>query len=130
MKQFWCIFALCLFSVNSLAAIVLLLTGLSLFLIHEAHMDEAPWMDRIRDGSFFPAYTDTLLDDPAGAVLARLNLPACVVLDNYSYAHYLEPKAGGLLRRDLITFCSGFIPALLFTISWLAGRLSRSAAGK
>lgn len=87
-------------------------------------------MDRIRDSSFFPAYTDTLLDDSAGAVLARLNLPACVVLDNYSYAHYLEPKAGGLLRRDLITFCSGFIPALLFTISWLAGRLSRSAAGK
>ena len=54
MKRFWCASALCLFSINSLAAIALLLTGLSLFLIHEAHMNEAPWMDRIRDGSICP----------------------------------------------------------------------------
>lgn len=110
--------------------IAVLLTAMGGCLIQDAHIQEAPWMAQIRDGSCFPAYTQTLLDSSVGAILARLNLPACVVMDSYACAHRTLDGPAAILRRDWITLCACLSPTILFTISWLLGRLTRPSARK
>lgn len=112
------------------AAITVLLGVIGLILIQTAHMKMASYLEAIAQGGVFPAYASDLLDSPMGAVLARFNLPGCVVLDNYQYAYYLPPRQGGIERDDMVTACACLFPTILFTISWLCGRLTAPPAGK
>ena len=104
------------------AAIAAALTAMGGFLIHEAHVRAAPWMDRIRDGSFFPTSVESLLEDFPGGILARLALPACVVMDNYYYAYVTLDGIRSIRQRDIITLCVCVLPPVLFTLGWLFGR--------
>lgn len=105
------------------AAITALITGMGLTMILASHRNMAPLMDRVMDGSLFPALANRYLDSPLGAVLARLDLPGCVVMDCYYYAYSLKAARGGILRNDLVMLAGCLCPQLIFTTGWLLGRL-------
>lgn len=71
-------------------------------------------------GSYMAGYTERVMDSAAGAVLGRLNLPACVVLGNYDVAYY---DGVHTLSRTAITVLCCLCPPVLFTLGALAGRL-------
>ncbi|MBM6938922.1 hypothetical protein H7U37_10360 [Pseudoflavonifractor phocaeensis] len=71
-------------------------------------------------GSYMAGYTERVMDSAAGAVLGRLNLPACVVLGNYDVAYY---DGVHTLSRTAITALCCLCPPVLFTLGALAGRL-------
>lgn len=78
------------------------------------------WGPNVRYG-----YTDWVMDSWQGQVMAWLNLPACVVMGNYSYAYY--PLLGGChtIPREVMTWMVTLCPVLLFTASWILGRKLR-----
>lgn len=102
--------------------IALLLAAMGSVLIHEAHIREAPWMEQIRAGSYHSVSLENLLEDFPGGILARLALPACVVMDNYYYAYVTLDGMRSIWQRDIVTPCACLIPPILFTVSWLVGR--------
>lgn len=77
-------------------------------------------------GSVFVAMgTETLIRrGPLGWLLGRLNLPSCVLMDSYEYVQYKEGSAFYGASRDMMTMLVCLIPPALFTVSWLAGRVT------
>ena len=107
--------------------IALLLTAMGTHLIHEAHIREAPWMEQLREGSYHSVSVQSLLEDFPGGILARLALPACVVMDNYYYAYVTLDGIRSIWQRDIVTLCACLIPPVLFTVSWFFGRRYHSS---
>ena len=107
--------------------ITLILAAMGNVLIQEAHIREAPWIDQIRAGSYHSISPESLLEDFPGGILARLALPACLVMDNYYYAYVTLDGIRTILHRDIITGCVCLIPPSFFTISWLIGRRYHSS---
>ncbi len=92
-------------------------------LLHEANVQDAYWKAQAY-GTFIPAYTQGLMDSFIGAALGRLNLPACVLMDAYSYARYENLGGVHTFSRDTMTLWVCLCPVILFTVGWLAGCLT------
>jgi len=103
--------------------LAVLFGAMGLFLLREANAQDLYWQAQTT-GIFEPAYTDELMDTPIGAVLGRLNLPACVLMDSYSYARYENLSGVHTFSRETLTLWVCLCPAILFTIGWLAGQLT------
>jgi len=102
--------------------LMVLLGAMGAVLLHEANVQDAPWQAQIAAGSYIPVYTGGLMDSTIGAVLGRLNLPACVIMDTYEYARYENLGGCHAFSRDAVTLWVCLCPPILFTISWLLGR--------
>jgi len=86
--------------------------------------DILPVMEGLLEGESINlerGYTGRLMDCALGGVLGRLNLPACVLMDNYEYAYY--PNLGGVhsIPRDVMTVLVCVCPPVLYSVGWLAG---------
>lgn len=78
------------------------------------------WLTTAYGSSYMAGYTGQVMDSTAGAVLGRLNLPACVVLGNYDVAYY---DGVHTLSRTALTALVCLCPPVLFTLGALAGRV-------
>lgn len=96
---------------------VFLALGLSRCL--ELDAKDAQWAAEY-GGSYMAGYTEQVMDSAAGAVLGRLDLPACVVLGTYDVAYYDGVHA---MTRAAITALVCLCPPVLFTLGALTGRL-------
>ncbi len=68
------------------------------------------------------SYTERMMDTPIGGILARFNLPASVLMDQYEWAYYDGVHA---LSKYAMLYLTGILPAALFFASWVAGTLVR-----
>lgn len=99
--------------------IAVLLYGIGAELIRQINAQEAYWQAQIADGSFIQGYTGVLMRKPLGAVLGRINLPACVLMDNYEYAYYENLGGAHRIPRDVITYLVCLCPTILFSTGWV-----------
>ena len=108
--------------------IAALLFGIGAALIRQINMQEAYWQAQITEGTYIPGYTSGLMRKPLGGILGRINLPACVLMDNYEYAYY--PNLGGVhsIPRDVMTYLVCLCPPILFSSGW-AGAVFRGNWG-
>lgn len=67
-------------------------------------------------------YTDWVMDSWQGQAIAWLDLPACVIMDNYNYAYYEALGGCHSIPREVMTWLVCLCPPVVFTLSWLAGR--------
>lgn len=70
-------------------------------------------------------FTWSVMDTLPGALLGRLDLPACVLMDDYFYQAFTSlgefgPDAA-IFRERILTALVCLLPPLLFTAGWLAG---------
>lgn len=95
--------------------ITVLLCGIGAELIRQVNAQEAYWQSQIAEGSFIQGYTGALMRKPLGSILGRINLPACVLMDNYEYAYY--ENLGGVYKipRDVMTYLVCLCPPALFS---------------
>lgn len=82
----------------------------------------AQFMQEHPGGEISFGYTEALMNTPLGAILGRINLPACVLMGTYEYAYY--PALGGChnLPRDGLALAVSILPPLLFLGGWLTGQ--------
>lgn len=76
-------------------------------------------------------FLESIVDTVPGGVMARLNLPACVVMSSYSEYFYdtyqvihISPSISIVLER-VITMIICLCPPALFTIGWVCGYFTR-----
>ena len=106
--------------------IAVLLYGIGAELIRQLNAQEAPWQAQIAEGSFIPGYTSNLMKKPLGSILGRINLPACVLMDNYEYAYYENLGGVHTIPRDVITNLVCLCPPILFSIGWIGSVVFRN----
>ena len=99
-----------------------LLGAMGARLLHDANARDAYWQAQ-SVGIYIPSYTESLMDSAIGAVLGRVNLPGCVIMDTYAYARFENLGGCHTFSRDTVTIWVCLCPPILFTISWLLGRL-------
>ena len=99
--------------------IAVLLCGIGAELIRQVNAQEAYWQAQIAEGSLIPGYTDALMREPLGGILGRINLPACVLMDNYAYAYYENLGGVHKIPRDIMTYLVCLCPPALFSGGWL-----------
>lgn len=99
--------------------IAILLYGIGAELIRQLNAQEAAWQAQIAEGSFIPGYTSNLMMKPLGSILGRINLPACVLMDNYEYAYYENLGGVHKIPRDIMTYLVCLCPPILFSIGWI-----------
>ena len=103
--------------------IAALLCGIGAELIRQVNaQDIRPWHDQMTQmtaSSYSSGYTSRLMRRTLGGLLGRINLPACVLMDNYEYAYY--PNLGGAHRipRDVMTYLVCLCPPILFSVGWI-----------
>lgn len=100
--------------------IAALLCGIGGELIRQVNaQDIRPWHDQIEVRAYSSGYTSRLMRQPLGGILGRINLPACVLMDNYEYAYY--ENLGGVHRipRDVMTYLVCLCPPVLFSVGWI-----------
>lgn len=105
-----------------LVAVMSLLAGTRLAEIGE---EIAYWTSQYPAGTIFFRYTDGVMDTWQGQGLALLNLPACVLMGNYAYAHSDIPGMGHEIPREVMTWLVTLVPVTLFTGAWLVGRKTK-----
>ena len=96
-----------------------ILFGIGAQLIRQLNAQEAYWQAQMTDGSFIPGYTSNLMQKTLGGILARINLPACVLMDNYEYAYYENLGGVHKIPRDIMTYLVCLCPPILFSIGWI-----------
>ena len=101
------------------ALIAVILCGIGAELIRQVNAQDVPWQAQIAEGSYIPGYTSRLMGKPLGGVLGRINLPACVLMDNYEYAYYENLGGVHSLPRDAMTYLVCLCPPILFSVGWL-----------
>lgn len=101
-----------------LFSVLLCLIGTAL--LRQVNAQDAPWQAQITAGSYLPGYTERLMGKPLGGVLGRINLPACVLMGTYEYAHF---NAVHSLSRDGMTYLVCLCPPALFSLGWAASIL-------
>lgn len=102
--------------------IAALLCVIGTVLIRQVNAQDAPWQAQISAGSYLPGYTERLMRKPLGGLLGRINLPACVLMGTYEYAHF---NAVHSLSRDGMTYLVCLCPPVLFSLGWAASIFSR-----
>ena len=108
-----------LISFGVLVGVMSLLAGTRLAEIGE---EIAYWTPQYPAGTIFFRYTDGVMDTWQGQGLALLNLPACILMSNYAYAHSDIPGMGHEIPREVMTWLVTLVPVTLFTGAWLVGR--------
>lgn len=96
------------------AAVTAVIVGLGVYLLRMANGIDAKYTVAYGN-SYMPSYT-AILDRPLGALLGRVNLPACVIMDSY----YSSLRERGF-DRNTVTFLVCLLPPVLYTVGWLAG---------
>lgn len=107
---------------GALLAVMGMLAGTRLAEIAE---DIAYWTPKHPPGSIFFRYTDGVMDTWQGQGLALLNLPGCVLMGNYAYAHSDIPGMGHEIPREVMTWLVTLVPVTLFTGAWFVGRKTK-----
>lgn len=106
--------------------IAALLYGIGEELTRQLNAQEAPWQAQIAEGSFIPGYTSSLMRKPLGSILGRINLPACVLMDNYEYAYYENLGGVHKIPRDVMTCLVCLCPPILFSVGWIGAIIFKS----
>ena len=87
--------------------------------------EEAYWLTQ--NVNLVPAYTEALMDSALGAILGRLNLPACVLMDAYAYAYFDNLGGCHHFSREVMAYATSIAPPVVFTGGYIAGSVfSRS----
>ena len=99
--------------------IVVILCGIGTELIRQVNAQDALWQVQIAEGSYIPGYTSRLMGKPLGGILGRINLPACVLMNNYEYAYYKNLGGVHSIPRDVMTYLVCLCPPILFSAGWV-----------
>ena len=109
-------------SVISWAVITAVLGLLAFWRIQERWELIGSW-DNYYYGHIGFGYTEQIMDSWQGQIMAWLNLPACVLMDNYNYAYYENLGGCHSIPWDVMTYAVCLCPPAVFTLSWLVARL-------
>ena len=102
-----------------------ILLGIGMELIRQVNaQDIMPRYDQMEATSYSSGYTSRLMRKPLGGLLGRINLPACVLMDNYEYAYYENLKGSHSIPRDIMTYLVCLCPPILFSIGWAGAVIS------
>ena len=89
--------------------------GMAYAIICEVNAIDAAYLAQMTSGHYGTGYTERLMGKALGAVLGRINLPACVLMGNYEYAYY---DGVHTVPRDLMAYLVCACPPILFSLGW------------
>lgn len=107
------------------ALFVVILCGLCNVLIRQINEIDVYYQAQVAPGKYSTGYTSRLMRKELGGILGRINLPACVLMDNYEYAYYENLGGVHSIPRDVMAYLVCACPPILFSFGWIVALFQR-----
>ena len=100
--------------------ITIILCGICQSLIHQVDAEFAQQGAYYIENYRARSYTRALLNKESGKLLWHINLPACVLMEQYEYAYiYTQQNGFHDIPRDVMAYLVCACPPMLFSVGWM-----------